>query len=292
MKRFLIALLIASSPACSLAAPLNDLYFGYDMMRSSEVYWWFLADGRVLNGLPNTGLSQSDFENACASARSRCGNYSLSGTALVIQYRDGRSEKWQYKPLQGGFQMNYLILAPVQKAPAKLSGTWSRAFSSSFAGTTVTSPSSPTSRSPTAIPSTTAPASPSASASPSPTPTASPSPTPSPSPSTSPPAPVPQITGVATYQQGVWVYFDVHYADPGKDAQGFGFMGVNGRRWVEESYPFSAPNQGVVGPDSVAYPLDLECGTAGQHGAEIEVWVYDATEASSQPVLFQMTCQA
>jgi hypothetical protein len=141
MKRLLIALLIAGCPACAMAAPLNDLYFGYDMIRSSEVYWWFLADGRVLSGLPTSGLNKSDFDNACASAPSRCGTYSLNGNFLVVQYRDGRSEKWQYKPLQGGFQMNYLILAPVQKAPAKLNGTWSRAFSSSFGGTTVTAPS-------------------------------------------------------------------------------------------------------------------------------------------------------
>lgn len=141
MKPFLLALLIAGAPACTFAAPLNDLYFGYDMMRSSEVYWWFLADGRVLNGLPNTGLNKSDFDNACTSAPSRCGKYTLSGATLIIEYRDGRNEKWQYKPLQGGFQMNYLILAPVQKAAAKLNGTWSKAFSASFAGTTVTSPS-------------------------------------------------------------------------------------------------------------------------------------------------------
>lgn len=141
MKQLLFALLFAGLPACTMAAPLNDLYFGYDMIRSSEVYWWFLGDGRVLSGLPTKGLNKSDFENACASSPSRCGTYSLNGNTLAIQYRDGHTEKWQYKPLQGGFQMNYLILAPVQKAPPKLNGTWSKAFSSSFGGTTVTSPS-------------------------------------------------------------------------------------------------------------------------------------------------------
>ncbi len=73
MKRFIPAILIAASTACIAAAPLNDLYFGYDMMRHSEVY---------------------------------------------------------------------LILAPDQRYPdgAKLNGAWSRPFSSSFAGTRVTSP--------------------------------------------------------------------------------------------------------------------------------------------------------
>jgi hypothetical protein len=30
----------------------------------AEVYWWFLSDGRVLQGLPKTGLAPEDFENA------------------------------------------------------------------------------------------------------------------------------------------------------------------------------------------------------------------------------------
>ena len=44
-------------------------------------------------------------------------------------------------------------------------------------------------------------------------------------------------------------------------------MGVNGSRWMEATYPFSSPDEGIAGPDSIAYPLDLECGTAGQHVA-------------------------
>ena len=144
--------------------------------------------------------------------------------------------------------------------------------------------------SPTASPSKSPPASPS----PDPSPTASPSPTPSPSttPSLPPtsPTPAPQITGVETYQQGTWVYFDIHYADPGNDAQGFGFMGVNGSLWVAETYPFASPGPGVAGPDSIAYPLDLECGTAGQHTAEVEAWIYDAAGARSQPAMIQLAC--
>lgn len=97
---------------------------------------------------------------------------------------------------------------------------------------------------------------------------------------------------MGTYSQGAWVYFDVHYADPGQDAQGFGFMGVSGSRWVEETYPFSSPDRGIVGLDSIAYPLDLECGTAEQHGAEVEVWIYDTAAARSQPVVIYLACEA
>jgi len=136
----------------------------------------------------------------------------------------------------------------------------------------------------------TAPSSPS----PSPSPTASrsqaasPTPTSTPSPAVSP---APQITSVGTYQQGVWVYFDVHYADPGQDAQGFGFMGVNGFHPVAETYPFASPGGGVAAPDSVAYPLDLECGTAEQHTAEVEAWIYDTAGARSEPVMIHLDCQ-
>jgi eukaryotic-like serine/threonine-protein kinase len=62
--------------------------------------------------------------------------------------------------------------------------------------------------------------------------------------------PVPEITGVGTYTQGQLVYFDIHYADPGNDAEGFGFVGVNGSGWAEENHPFTSPSYGIVGPDN------------------------------------------
>jgi hypothetical protein len=48
-------------------------------------------------------------------------------------------------------------------------------------------------------------------------------------------------------------------------------MGINGRHLVAESHPFSDPNRGVVGPDSAAYPLDLQGGIPREHGTEVEV---------------------
>jgi serine/threonine protein kinase len=131
--------------------------------------------------------------------------------------------------------------------------------------------------------------SPSTSPAASPTPTASASPTPTPSAAASP---VPQITRAGTYQQGIWVYFDVHYADPGNDARGLGFVGINGFRPVAGTYPFSSPDRGIAGPDSIAYPIDLECGTAGQHTAEVEAWIYDTAGARSEPVMIHLACQA
>ncbi len=160
------------------------------------------------------------------------------------------------------------------------------------AAVTVTSPVTGSS-SASASAATSPPGSPSPSRTASPSPPASPSSPASPSPALSPSAPdppVPWITSAATYQQGAWVYFDVHYADPGHDAQGFGFMAINGYRWMEETYPFSSPGLGVAGPDDIAYPLDLECGTPRQHQAEVQVWIYDTAGESSQPVVIQLAC--
>lgn len=84
----------------------------------------------------------------------------------------------------------------------------------------------------------------------------------------------------------------MHYADPGNDAQGFGFMGVDGARRVEETHLFPGPDLGIAGPDSIGYPLDLGCGTAEQHRAEIKAWIYDAAGASSQPVVIRLACEA
>ena len=58
------------------------------------------------------------------------------------------------------------------------------------------------------------------------------------------------------HTSGVLVYFDIHYADPGNDAEGFGFVGVNGSGWAEENHPFTSPSYGIVGPDSIAYPFN------------------------------------
>jgi eukaryotic-like serine/threonine-protein kinase len=101
---------------------------------------------------------------------------------------------------------------------------------------------------------------------------------------------VPEITSVGTYTQGELVYFDVHYADPGNDAEGFGFVGVNGSGWAEETHPFTSPSYGIVGTDSISYPFNLECGTAQQYTSSVEAWIYDTADASSTPVVISLVC--
>jgi hypothetical protein len=135
-SRWLPALILLLLAAALPAATLNDLYFGLDNMRGfAETYWWFLADGRVLHGLPRTGVTPADFDAACTASPAVCGTYSLTETKLSIKYRSGQAENWTYATLKGGIQLNYLILTPVQKysAGARLSGTFSRPFSSKSA---------------------------------------------------------------------------------------------------------------------------------------------------------------
>jgi hypothetical protein len=106
------------------------------------------------------------------------------------------------------------------------------------------------------------------------------------------PAPLqpPQITSVETYQQGELVYFSITYADPDNDAEGFGFVGVDGSGWAEENHPFSSPSYGIVGPDSIAYPFNLECGTAQAYQSQVEAWIYDTAGVRSQPVVITLAC--
>jgi serine/threonine protein kinase len=113
-----------------------------------------------------------------------------------------------------------------------------------------------------------------------------------PPPSTQPAAPpaVPEITSVGTHTQGVLVYFDIQYSNPGNNAVGFGFQGVNGSGWAEETHPFTSPSYGIVGTDSISYPFNEACGTAQQYSSYVEAWIYDSAGASSTPVVIHLVC--
>jgi serine/threonine-protein kinase len=114
---------------------------------------------------------------------------------------------------------------------------------------------------------------------------------PPPLPDTSPASlPLPQITGVTSYQQGELVYFKITYNDPGNDAVGFGFVGVNGYGIAEENHPFSDPSFGIVGPGTVAYPFNLGCGTDQQIQGQVQAWIYDTAGDRSKPVVIDLAC--
>ena len=117
--------------------------------------------------------------------------------------------------------------------------------------------------------------------------------TPAAKPARSTTAPTPQvlrIASVSTYTQGVFVYFDIHYTDPGHDAEGFGFVGVDGSGWAEENHPFSSPSYGIVGTDSIAYPFNEACGTGQQIDSYVEAWINDKAGGSTKPIVIHLVC--
>ncbi len=56
------------------------------------------------------------------------------------------------------------------------------------------------------------------------------------------------------------VFFEIFYSDPGHDAAGFGYVGVQESDLPRRVIPFSSPGPGIVEANSIAYPLDQGCG--------------------------------
>jgi len=105
------------------------------------------------------------------------------------------------------------------------------------------------------------------------------------------PAAPPQITGTYTYQQGETVVFELFYSDPGHDAAGFSFVGVDESDGLPKRViPFSSPGAGVVETGFIAYPLNQGCGTGLEYTSSVKAWIYDKTGARSKPVIIHLAC--
>jgi len=103
-------------------------------------------------------------------------------------------------------------------------------------------------------------------------------------------APPPRITAAYTYQQGEMVYFVLYYADPGHDAAGFGFVGVDESDLPRQVFPFSSPGAGVVEAGIISYPLNQGCGTGQEYTSSVKAWIYDKAGARSKPVVIHLAC--
>jgi hypothetical protein len=102
--------------------------------------------------------------------------------------------------------------------------------------------------------------------------------------------PRPRITATYTYQQGETVAFVIYYSDPGHDAVGFGFKGVDESDLPRQLFPFSAPGAGIVEPGIVSYPLDQGCGTGLEYTSSVKAWIYDSAGTQSKPVVIHLAC--
>ena len=103
---------------------------------------------------------------------------------------------------------------------------------------------------------------------------------------------MPQILTASTYWVGRLVYVSLTYADPGNDAAGFGFAGVNGAKWPAESYSFTDPDPAgaIISAGSISYPFDLGCGLAQPGRAAVKAWIYDTAGDRSRQVTVTLAC--
>ena len=97
------------------------------------------------------------------------------------------------------------------------------------------------------------------------------------------------IEATTTHTEGELVYLVLIFNDDGR-AVGFGFRGVNGSGWAEESHPFSSPSYGRVSPGRIEYPFNHACGTAQQYESDVEAWLYDDAGQTSEPVSVHLSC--
>jgi hypothetical protein len=103
-------------------------------------------------------------------------------------------------------------------------------------------------------------------------------------------APPPRITAVRTYQQGEMVYFVIYYSDPGHDAAGFGFRGVDESDLPRQVIPFSDPGAGFIEAGIISYPLNQGCGTGLEYTSSVKAWIYDKAGARSKPIVIHLAC--
>ena len=82
----------------------------------------------------------------------------------------------------------------------------------------------------------------------------------------------------------------MYYADSDNDAEGFGFVGVNGSGWAQEQHPFSSPSYGTTGPGWIEYPFNQGCGTANAINTYVKAWIYDTEGTDSQSAVIHLVC--
>jgi hypothetical protein len=101
----------------------------------------------------------------------------------------------------------------------------------------------------------------------------------------------PKIIGTYTYQQGQMVYFEISYSDPGQNAAGFGFVGVQESAGLpRQVISFSSPGPGIVEANTIAYPLDQGCGSSVEYTSSVRAWIYDKAGGRSKPVIIHLAC--
>lgn len=102
----------------------------------------------------------------------------------------------------------------------------------------------------------------------------------------------PEITAYDTFEEGDLIFLRLHYIDPDGDAEGFGFRGVKGSGWAEESHPFSDPSYGRVSEGTIAYPFNHLAASDYPIESDVEAWIYDKKGLRSDPVTVHLRAQS
>jgi hypothetical protein len=129
---FLIIWLACVGHGFASAQGLDGLFLQMTMRsgRIEENHYFFLPDGRYLNGVPDGGLTPADLERACAKTlKDYCGTYKLSDGSLVLTPRQGHSESLTFeRTSDGNLTLGGRFAKHVSSFPAdaKLDGKYSR----------------------------------------------------------------------------------------------------------------------------------------------------------------------
>ena len=135
-RTVLIALFFIGCGVAS-AQGLDGLFLQMTMRSGTiqENHYFFLSDGRYLNGVPEGGLTAAGLEQACTkplkaySGSSACGTYALNGGNLILTPVQGRPENLTFaRAADGNLTLGGQFAKHVASFPAdhRLDGRYSR----------------------------------------------------------------------------------------------------------------------------------------------------------------------
>jgi len=112
LRQVLLASVFVCLVACGSAAAQGvDGLFLEMTMRTGRIetnHYYFLPDGRYLNGVPEGGLTVAGFELACSrpvkayAGASICGTYRIAGGSIAFTPRQGPAESRTFERLADG----------------------------------------------------------------------------------------------------------------------------------------------------------------------------------------------
>lgn len=86
-------MILSSAPSWAQAATgLNGLYVQVGVRVGQGItrdHWFFLPDGKYLEGIPQGGLNETEWRRSCSPQADRCGTYTVSGDQITLNPMHG-----------------------------------------------------------------------------------------------------------------------------------------------------------------------------------------------------------